>query len=170
LFPEIPHSHTAAAGGRCLAWVSGARLPAGGWPSAAGSLVERGRQISSGGWPLGERRSGWWNISADVQTLGDSSEDNAMSKRGSSASQSRATGASIHGGRQVRRHLEPRSMWDVVPYPLGKETGLPLIPCPDCGHETVVERRSGKVTTDNYLRVFFKCPRNSVSIHLFELS
>ncbi|PUV26737.1 hypothetical protein PAHAL_J027800 [Panicum hallii] len=80
-----------------------------------------------------------------------------MSKWGSSTTQSRGSGAS----RMVERHLEPSSMWELQPYPLGKETGLPLIPCPDCGMARVIERRSGKDTTENYLRVFFKCPRNS---------
>jgi hypothetical protein len=70
----------------------------------------------------------------------------------------------------VERHLEPSSMWELQPYPLGKETGLPLIPCPDCGMVRVIERRSGKDTTENYLHVFFKCPRNSVSIHSYDLS
>ncbi|PAN34796.2 hypothetical protein PAHAL_6G137000 [Panicum hallii] len=99
-----------------------------------------------------------------------------MSKWGSSATQSRGSGAS----RMVERHLEPSSMWELQPYPLGKETGLPLIPCPDCGMARVIERRSGKDTTENYLRVFFKCPRNSyldkleeigiVAIHKFPLA
>jgi hypothetical protein len=70
----------------------------------------------------------------------------------------------------VERHLEPSLMWELQPYPLGKESGLPLIPCPDCGMARVIERRSGKDMTENYLRVFFKCPQNSVSIHLYDLS
>jgi hypothetical protein len=50
-----------------------------------------------------------------------------------------------------RLHLE---------YPLGEETGLPLIPCPDCGLVKVIERRSTKETSKNHLRVYFKCLRN----------
>jgi predicted RNA-binding Zn-ribbon protein involved in translation (DUF1610 family) len=57
-------------------------------------------------------------------------------------------------------------MWDLEEYPLGEETGLPLIPCPDCGLARVIERCSAKETTKKHLRVYFKCPRNGVSIHL----
>jgi hypothetical protein len=70
----------------------------------------------------------------------------------------------------VERHLEPSSRWELKPYPLGKEIGLPLIPCPDCGKARVIGRWSGKDTTENYLRVFFNCPRNSVIILLYDLS
>ena len=60
--------------------------------------------------------------------------------------------------------LESSSRLHLEEFPLGDETGLPLIPCPDCGLARVIERRSGKEMTKNYLRVLFKCPRNGVSI------
>lgn len=44
-------------------------------------------------------------------------------------------------------------------FPLGEESGLPLIPCPDCGLARVIERRSMK-EGKNHLRVYFKCLRN----------
>jgi hypothetical protein len=55
-------------------------------------------------------------------------------------------------------------------YLLGKETGLPFLQCPDRGMARVIERQSAKETIENYLRVFFKCLRNSVSKHMNDLS
>ena len=60
--------------------------------------------------------------------------------------------------------LESSSRLHLEEFPLGDETGLPLIPCPDCRLARVIERRSGKDTTKNYLLVFVKCPCNGVSI------
>ena len=60
--------------------------------------------------------------------------------------------------------LESSSRLHLEEFPLGDEIGLPLIPCTDCGLARVIESRLGKETTKNYLRVFFKCPRNGVSI------
>ncbi|CAL4972013.1 unnamed protein product [Urochloa decumbens] len=42
---------------------------------------------------------------------------------------------------------------------VGVETGLPLIRCPQCGLDWVVELRVKKDNNNNG-RVFFKCPRN----------
>ncbi|KAG2604036.1 hypothetical protein PVAP13_4NG033000 [Panicum virgatum] len=42
----------------------------------------------------------------------------------------------------------------------GKETGFPLIRCDQCGLERVIELRSW--TEKNYVRVFFRCPRNII--------
>ena len=47
-------------------------------------------------------------------------------------------------------------------YPTGKESGLPLIECPDCNLARVIELRAKKDTPNNG-RTFFKCPRNGVS-------
>jgi hypothetical protein len=89
-----------------------------------------------------------------------------MSKWGSSTSQSGGTGAS----RRVEHHLDASSRWALELYPLGKETGLPFLQCPDRGMARVIERQSAKETIENYLRVFFKCLRNSVSKHMNDLS
>ena len=63
-----------------------------------------------------------------------------------------------------------------VAYPVGKETGLPLIQCPDCHLAHVIELRV-KQDTPNKGQSFFKGPRNGVSfvvspsllISLFEI-
>jgi hypothetical protein len=47
--------------------------------------------------------------------------------------------------------------------PVGKETGLSLIPCPDCHLTRVIELRAVN-ETPNKGRCFFKCPRNGVSV------
>jgi hypothetical protein len=84
-----------------------------------------------------------------------------MSRFDNSATQSGGSGAS----RMVPRLIpESSSRLHLEEFPLGDETGLPLIPCPDCGLARVAETCLGKETTKNYLRVFFKCPRNGVSI------
>ena len=93
--------------------------------------------------------------------LHDDRDRDSMSRFGSSATQSGGSGAS----RMVPRLVtESSSRLHLEEFPLGDETGLPLIPCPDCGLARVIERRSGKEMTKNYLRVLFKCPRNGVSI------
>jgi hypothetical protein len=88
-----------------------------------------------------------------------------MSNWASSASPSGGGGT---GASRMLQRLPPESSsrLHLEEYPLGKETGLPLIPCPECGLARVIERRSEKETTENYLRVYFKCPRNGVSIAL----
>jgi len=45
-----------------------------------------------------------------------------------------------------------------VAYPVGKETRLPLIQCPDCHLTRVIELRV-KQDTPNKGRSFFKCPQ-----------
>jgi len=49
-----------------------------------------------------------------------------------------------------------------VAYPVGKETRLALIQCPDCHLARVIEL-CVKQDTPNKGRSFFKCPRNGVS-------
>jgi hypothetical protein len=51
---------------------------------------------------------------------------------------------------------------DLVPVPVGQETGLPLIWCPKCGLARIIELRVKKENS-NQGRVFFKCERNGVS-------
>jgi hypothetical protein len=51
---------------------------------------------------------------------------------------------------------------DATVPPVGKETGLPLIPCLDCHLARVIELRAVN-ETPNKGRCFFKCPRNGVS-------
>ena len=60
---------------------------------------------------------------------------------------------------------ESSSRWDLEEFPLGVETGLPLIPCPECGLARVIERRTMK-EGKNHMRVYFNCPRNGVRILL----
>ena len=50
----------------------------------------------------------------------------------------------------------------VVAYPVGKETELPLIQCPDWHLACVIELRV-KQDTPNKGRSFFKYPKNGVS-------
>ena len=56
-----------------------------------------------------------------------------------------------------------------VAYPVGTETGLPLIVCPDCKLARVIELRVVQ-DTRNKGRSFFKCPRNGVSFGDFPFS
>ena len=60
--------------------------------------------------------------------------------------------------------LESSLRLHIEEFPLGEETGLPLIPNTDCGLARVIERHIAKETTKNYLRLFFKCPCNGVSM------
>jgi hypothetical protein len=46
--------------------------------------------------------------------------------------------------------------------PVGELSGFPLVPCPDCGMARVVEGQTQK-EGENHGRLYFKCPRNSVS-------
>ena len=54
-------------------------------------------------------------------------------------------------------------------HPVGKETGLPLIVCPDCDLARVIELRVVKLESQNKGRIFFKCPRNGVSCEFFSI-
>ena len=82
------------------------------------------------------------------------SSNDCRSQRAESSSASRALRRQERGGSSVRVH--------VVAYPVGKETRLPLIQCPDCHLARVIELRV-KQDTPNKGRSFFKCPRNGVS-------
>lgn len=75
-----------------------------------------------------------------------------MSHRPSSSTTSRAS-RSLHRGVTTGGS----------PYPPGKETGLPLMICPDCKQARIIELRVVK-ETPNKGRIFFKCPRNGVSV------
>jgi hypothetical protein len=46
--------------------------------------------------------------------------------------------------------------------PVGELSGFPLVPCPDCGMNRVVEGQTRK-EGENHGRLYFKCARNSVS-------
>ncbi|XP_039823358.1 uncharacterized protein LOC120685476 [Panicum virgatum] len=74
-----------------------------------------------------------------------------MSDRPESSSASRSGRRQERGCSSTRVHA--------VAYPTGKESGLPLIECPDCGLARVIELRAKKDTVNNG-RTFFKCPRN----------
>jgi hypothetical protein len=76
----------------------------------------------------------------------------AMSQRMESSSWSVSTRQERGGGSRA----------DATVPPVGKETGLPLIPCPDCHLARVIELRAVN-ETPNKGRCFFKCPRNGVS-------
>lgn len=67
----------------------------------------------------------------------------------------------MHGDRSSRTA-------DLVSVPVGEETGLPLVPCPDCKLARVIERRSKK-ENHNLGRVYFKCPRDGVSFFVSSL-
>ena len=54
-------------------------------------------------------------------------------------------------------------------HPVGKETGLPLIVCPDCDLARVIELRVVKLESQNKGRIFFKCSRNGVSCEFFSI-
>ena len=81
----------------------------------------------------------------------------AMSHRAESSSASRSGRRQERGCSSTRVHA--------VAYPTGKESGLPLIECPDCGLARVIELRAKKDTVNNG-RTFFKCPRNGVSFSI----
>jgi len=81
------------------------------------------------------------------------SSSDCQSQRAESSSASKAL-RQEQGRSFVRAHA--------VAYPVGKETGLPLIQCPDCHLACVIELRV-KQDTPNKGRSFFKCPRNGVS-------
>ena len=51
-------------------------------------------------------------------------------------------------------------------FPVGVETGLPLVICPLCKMARVIERRSRK-ENQNIGQVFFKCPRDNVQVSWF---
>ena len=61
------------------------------------------------------------------------SSSDCRSQRVESSSASRALRRQERGGSSVRAHA--------VAYPVGKETGLPLIQCPDCHLARVIELR-----------------------------
>ena len=82
------------------------------------------------------------------------SSSDCRSQRVESSSASRALRRQERGGSSVRVHA--------VAYPIDKETGLPLIQCPDCHLARVIELRV-KQDTPNKGQSFFKCPRNGVS-------
>jgi hypothetical protein len=46
--------------------------------------------------------------------------------------------------------------------PVGELSCFPLVPCSDCGMARVVEGRTQK-EGEKHDRLYFKCPRNSVS-------
>jgi hypothetical protein len=50
--------------------------------------------------------------------------------------------------------------WAIEEEDTGKETGLPLIVCPTCKRERVIELIVRTTDNGNQGRVFFKCPRN----------
>ncbi|CAN6373061.1 unnamed protein product [Urochloa humidicola] len=76
-----------------------------------------------------------------------------MSHRAESSSASRAT----RRQERVVSSVHEQS----VAYPVGKETGLPLIVCPECHLARVIELRVKK-ETPNKGRSFFKCARNGI--------
>ena len=78
----------------------------------------------------------------------------------------RAESSSSSAGRATRR--QGRGMSSVCElHPVGKETGLPLILCPNCELARVIELRVVKMDTPNKGRCFFKCPRNGVCFVVF---
>lgn len=84
----------------------------------------------------------------------------AMAQRADSSSSS-ASRATRRQGRGVSSVCEQ--------HPVGKETGLPLIVCPDCDLARVIELRVVKLESQNKGRIFFKCPRNGVSCEFFSI-
>jgi len=48
-----------------------------------------------------------------------------------------------------------------------KETGLPLIVCPTCKRERVIELIVRTTENGNQGHVFFKCPRNVRGVRVF---
>lgn len=84
----------------------------------------------------------------------------AMAQRADSSSSS-ASRATRRQGRGVSSVCEQ--------HPVGKETGLPLIVCPDCDLARVIEVRVVKPESQNKGRIFFKCPRNGVSCEFFSI-
>jgi hypothetical protein len=53
-------------------------------------------------------------------------------------------------------------------YPLGRETGLPLVIYDLCGLQRVLELMAQTDENGNMGRVFFKCPRNMQGVsHIF---
>jgi len=83
-----------------------------------------------------------------------------MAQRADSSSSS-ASRATRRQGRGVSSVCEQ--------HPVGKETGLPLIVCPDCDLARVIELRVVKLESQNKGRIFFKCPRNGVSCEFFSI-
>ncbi|XP_039845532.1 uncharacterized protein LOC120705065 [Panicum virgatum] len=74
-----------------------------------------------------------------------------MAQRADSSSSS-ASRATRRQGRGVSSLCEQHLV--------GKETGLPLIVCPDCDLARVIELRVVKLESQNKGRIFFKYPRN----------
>ena len=62
----------------------------------------------------------------------------------------------LQGGRSTRIH-------SIDFDPVGELSGFPLIVCPECGLDRVVEGRTKK-EGENQGRLYFKCARNTVSI------
>ena len=72
----------------------------------------------------------------------------------------------------MARRTEPsssRSMasWAIEEEDIGKETGLPLIMCPTCKRERVIELIVRTTENDNQGHMFFKCPRNVSGVRVF---
>ena len=65
-----------------------------------------------------------------------------------------------------------RSMasWAIKEEDTEKKTGLPLIVCPTCKRERVIELIVKTTENGNQGRVFFKCPRNVLGVRVFLVS
>ena len=72
----------------------------------------------------------------------------------------------------MARRTEPsssRSMasWPIEEEDIEKETGLPLIVCPICKRERVIEMIVRTTENGNQGRMFFECPRNVPGVRVF---